>query len=141
MVKQALRDGNLPSSRKLPLSVFLKQLLPSPQRNLPSLACCFSFFFQAPEITSFPSAITHLPIPPSASMPSSNHPHGQPYLWPVVHLLAHAWGGPPSLPPPFFHKCNENEPKSFSRAPLTSKGVYKYFLKKRLIGDSHKNCF
>ena len=77
------------------------------------LGLLFFLFFQAPGITSFPSAITHLPIPPLASMASSNHPHGQPYLWPVAHVSAHAWGGAP-----FFHKCNEKDVKIWTHTYL-----------------------
>ena len=40
----------------------------------------------------------HSPIPPSASMASSNHLHGQPCPWPVVYAaLVHG-----AVPPPFF---------------------------------------
>ena len=60
-------------------------------------------------------------FPPSASMGDPNHPHGQPCLWLVVHISAHAWEGPPL----FFHRCHakgEGKEKKSPQAPSLQKG-------------------
>ena len=85
MVKQALRDGNLPSSRKLPLSSFFKQL--SPQRNLSSLSCRFLFFFSPLTSSGYPLLASTGHYLPSCA------PHQQvwalqPPSWPTITPLA-----------------------------------------------------
>ena len=118
MVKQALRDGNLPSSRKLPLSGFFKQLSPSPQRNLSSLSCRFLFFFSPLTSSGYPLLASTGHYLPSCA------PHQQvwalqPPSWPTITPLAmcmqlgsmHREGSPHTS-----KKCNENE-KEISTLP------------------------
>ena len=66
---------------------------------------------------------THSPIPPSASMASSNHLHGQPCPWPVVYAaLVH---GAVPLPLSSINVMKMGK-KILPRPSFTSKGVYKY---------------
>ena len=86
-----------------------------------------SFFLPPPDPSSqqpLLSAISHLPIPSSASMGAPNHPHGQPCLWPIACPAFLVHGGPP----PFLPQMSWKGEKSFPQAPLTSKGVYSYIV-------------
>ena len=122
VVKQSVKRRKLAKLKEASSLCFPQAAASFASKKSALLGLLFFLFFQAPGITSFPSAITHLPIPPSASMASSNHPHGQPYLWPVAHVSAHAWGGPP-----FFHKCNEKEPQIILPGPSLQKGFTNTF--------------
>ena len=61
---------------------------------------------------------THSPVPPSTSMASFNHPHGQPCPWLVVHAAGLMHGE--VLPPSSTNVMKRR--KSFSRTPSLQKG-------------------
>ena len=116
----ALVTIGLLSQRKKPTETLFScyppySLKPSKKKKticpLSQLSC---FLFPSLSYFSLPQqATTHSPIRPSACMASSNHPHGQPCLWPINHA-AHLMHGEV---PPFFHKYNEKEPPNHSPGP------------------------
>ena len=97
--RPALATTGLLSQRKTSQNPFLLLSLSSqnisetlPKPPMSSLTALFLQVLPPPSVhrpssgkTTLYLSYTHSPIPPSASMASSNHLHGQPCPWPVVY--------------------------------------------------------